>query len=454
MKWPSRSIFYHIYPLGACGAPKENDYSAPSINRLKKIEGWIDHMRSLNMNALYLGPVFESGTHGYDTTDYFKVDRRLGDNQTLKQLVNLCHDNGIRIVLDAVLNHCGRDFFAFKDLRENGKNSPYRNWFSGIDFDEHNNLGDPFTYNTWDGHHDLVKFNLENEEVVRCLLDAVKKWVSEFDIDGLRIDAADVMSHSFLRKLRSRACSLKENFWLLGEVVHGDYNDWVNDSMLHSVTNYEVYKGLYSSHNDENYFEISYSLNRQFGEEGCYRGKLLYNFADNHDVDRVASSLGNPRHLYPLYILLFTIPGIPSIYYGSEYGIEGKRDALSDSMLRPELSLGEVYQTAENSHVIHTIRKLAGIRRAHPGLQMGEYRPLHTDHTSFAFLRSCNNENVLVAVNAEEERKTIQIAVPLKNGMFVDHLNDMKQYSFNQGRLTLELYPHWGVVMVQSSDSQ
>jgi glycosidase len=223
----------------------------------------------------------------------------------------------MRLILDGVFNHVGRDFWAFRDVLSAREQSVYREWFAGLKFGESSPYHDPFTYEGWNGHYSLVKLNLHHPAVVQHLFDAVSLWVEEFNIDGLRLDAADSIDIEFLRKLADFCQNLRPDFWLMGEVVHGDYRHWANDQALDSVTNYECYKGLYSSHVDRNYFEIGYSLNRQFGPDGLYRHLPLYNFVDNHDVNRVMSYLKNPAHLYPLYCLLFTMPGIPSIYYGS-----------------------------------------------------------------------------------------------------------------------------------------
>ncbi|MEZ4517460.1 MAG: alpha-amylase family glycosyl hydrolase [Chloroflexota bacterium] len=338
-EWAKSAIFYHIYPLGLCDAPPRNDFHQDPVPRLNVLHDWLDHIQALGTNAIYLGPVFESTTHGYDTADYFRVDRRLGTNEALKALIRAMKQRGMRVVLDGVFNHVGRDFWAFRDVRQHGRQSRYSNWFAELSFDGTSPYGDPFSYEGWAGHYDLVKLNLNNEAVRQHLFEAVSFWIDQFDIDGLRLDAADHIQPDFFRALRTHCRCHKPDFWLMGEVVHGDYRQWANENMLDSTTNYEVYKGLYSSHVDHNYFEIAYSLNRQFGPDGLYRGLYLYNFADNHDVNRVAGNLTNPAHLYPLYGLLFTMPGIPSVYYGSEWGIAGKRTATSDRMLRPAIDI-------------------------------------------------------------------------------------------------------------------
>lgn len=285
MGYINESVIYNIYPLGFCGAPKENDFKQEY--RLDKIYGWIDHMKSMSVNALVFNPVFESSKHGYDTIDYKKIDCRLGDNESFKKICKTLHDNGIKIMLDGVFNHVGRDFFAFKDVQQNRENSRYASWFENLNFWNNSPYNDGFSYEGWAGYYDLVKLNLHNDEVVNYLLDCARFWIDEFDIDGLRLDAADCIDIEFFKKLKNVCKEKKSDFWLYGEITHGDYNHWANPDVLDSVTNYECYKGIYSSHNDHNYFEIAHSLNRQFANGGIYRNIYTYNFVDNHDVNRV-----------------------------------------------------------------------------------------------------------------------------------------------------------------------
>ena len=375
--WSSDAIFYHIYPLGLTGAPERNDFSQPPVARLEQLYDWMPHLKAMGVNALYLGPLFESTAHGYDTADYYHVDRRLGSDETLAKLSEALHTSGMRLVLDAVFNHVGRDFWAFRDVQSRGLDSPYRDWFHNLRFDGRSPYGDPFTYEPWAGHYDLVKLNLGNPAVREHLFNAVASWMDNFAIDGLRLDAADVIDPDFLKALAAFCKRRRPDFWLMGEIVQGDYRRLVNPQMLDSATNYECYKGLYSSLEAANYFEIAYALNRQFGEGGLYRNIPLYNFADNHDVNRVASNLKKAAHLYPLYCLLFTMPGVPSIYYGSEWGLEGRRTPHSDRMLRPQLDLPEMAPRAPQPRLAGDIARLAALRGSLPALRYGEYRQLY-----------------------------------------------------------------------------
>ena len=384
-EWARDAIFYHIYPLGLCGAPHHNDFQSSSVARLEVLFNWLDHIQNLGANAIYLGPVFESTAHGYDTADYFHVDRRLGTNDTLKNLIGEMKQRGFRVVLDGVFNHVGRDFWAFQDVVQRGQQSAYCSWFCNLNFGQQSPYGDAFTYEGWAGHYDLVKLNLANDAVRQHLFDAVTFWIETFDIDGLRLDAADSIEPAFFQALRQHTHQHKADFWLMGEVVHGDYRLWANETRLDATTNYECYKGLYSSHLDRNYFEIAYALNRQSGADGIYRDLLLYNFADNHDVNRVASNLTNPAHLYTLYGLLFTMPGIPSIYYGSEWGLDGRRTQTSDAALRPALHLPPEH--IPHPHLYDAIRRFARVRHTTPALKVGRYEQRYIAHEQFAFER-------------------------------------------------------------------
>ncbi len=447
--WAYDSIFYHIYPLGFCGAPLENDFSSPGSPRLKLIYDWLDHLQNLGVNALYLGPLFESTSHGYDTADYYHIDRRLGSNEMLSHLSAVLHQKNFRLILDGVFHHVGRDFWAFRDVLERGEQSAYCDWFQGLDFQKRSPYNDPFAYEGWNGHYNLVNLSLKNSSVKDHLFQAIAMWIKEFNIDGLRLDVADSLDIDFLKEL-SRICkSHLPDFWLMGEVIHGDYRKWVNPETLDSVTNYVGYKGLYSSHVDQNYFELAHTLNRQFGEKGIYQNLLLYSFADNHDVNRVASQLRNSAHLYPLYTLLFTMPGVPSIYYGSEWGIEGKRTSKSDKALRPHLDLYEVSRNSPNRDLSKAISRLAHIRRHSIALRYGNYRPLLVKPEQFAFSRQTQDECVIVAVNTADKPVSFKLTLPVKGGkQMIDLLNQGDRFPVQDGKVLIPaVNPCWSRIL-------
>ena len=425
----SDKFIYHIYPIGMCNAEKHNDFCSPKTDKLLKLKGELDRIRQLGVNAIYIGPLFESTSHGYDTVDYYYVDRRLGNNDDFVSFVDECHKKGITVIVDAVFNHTGRDFFAFKDIIQNGRNSKYADWYKNLNFSGHSTYGDCFSYEGWSGCMDLIKLDVDNAEVRKHIFGAVEHWIKDFHIDGLRLDAADVLSLDFLKALRSFTKSIKPDFWLMGEVVHGDYNLWVNNSCLDAVTNYQIYKGLWSSFNDGNMFETAYNLNDQFGQNGKYRQMCLYNFLDNHDVNRLASTVKDNAYLFELYGLLFTIPGIPSVYYSSEYGIRGKRGNSSDYELRTAVKPfkdGADYEdyarpVINPQDLADVIKRFSAIRNTSTALQKGDYSQLFVSNTAFAFKRTFYGEEVIVIINQAKTQQNVQI--PAQSGIWHDMLN-------------------------------
>lgn len=394
--WYHESVFYQIAPLGFCGAPERQDEQ--QFERIYKVQEWIPYFQQLGINAIYFCPVFMSDSHGYDTREYSRIDPRLGSNAAFREVCDALHAAHIRVVLDGVFNHVGRGFWAFQDVLRNRENSPYLHWFH-IDLGGSNGRGDGLWYEGWEGCDDLVKLNLDNPEVVEHLFNCIRGWVSEFQIDGLRLDVAYMLPEQFLRSLRYLAEQFGPAFFLLGEAIHGDYNRIVRPELLHSCTNYECFKGMFSSLNDGNFFEIAYSLKRQFGQESwaLYRGMQLLNFLDNHDVSRIASNLKEKRHLPLAYALLFGIPGIPCVYYGSEWGQEGVKTPGSDSNLRP------CFAAPVQNALSEWVGRLAQLWRGSAALQVGAYREVHLTNRQFVFLREAEGEQVLVALNAAAE---------------------------------------------------
>lgn len=445
--WYEDAIFYHIYPLGLSGAPVHNPADGPVEHRLDSLLPWVEHAQFLGANAFYLGPVFQSSSHGYDTIDYYQVDRRLGDHQTLIRFANAIHQRDMKLVLDGVFNHVGRDFWAFKDVLQQGEKSAYIDWFNNLRFEGTSPFGDPFSYEGWNGHYSLVKLNLNHPHVRDHLFDAIKMWIDQFGIDGLRLDAADSIDFDFLRALHNFTKQQMPDFWLMGEVVHGDYQNWVNSATLDSVTNYASYKGLYSSLNDHNYFEIAHSLERQFGEGGLYKNMKLYNFVDNHDVDRIASKLNQTEHIFPLYILLFSMPGIPSIYYGSEWGVTGSKEHHSDLPLRPKLELDQINAGAPQPGLINTIQKMAAIRHHSPALKRGSYKQLYVNSQQFAFLRQIQTEKVVVILNSASHEVSIDLNLPDRAQRCVDLLNSNEEFIPSDGKLKVGIPPNWGRIL-------
>lgn len=421
--WFENAVIYHIYPLGFCGAEKVNDFKIEPINRIKKIGQWGEYLKELGINTVFLGPIFESTSHGYDTADYFKIDRRLGTNNDFKEVCKKLHDLGIKIVLDGVFNHVGRNFWAFSDLL---KNNSHKEWFN-VNLEGNSPYNDGFWYEGWEGHYELVKLNLFNKDVRNYLLSVIKFWIDEFSIDGIRFDVAYSLNHDFIREVHDMTKKNNNDFWLMGEMIHGDYNLIMNNNMMDSVTNYECYKGIYSSLNSKNMFEIGYSLNRQFGEENwsLYKNKLLYTFLDNHDVSRFATIVKEKNHVPLGYALMFAMPGIPSIYYGSEWGIDGDK-SKGDNDLRPSL------EKPIKNDLYDYIKKLCNIRKMSKALQLGSYKTIFQTNNQFAFLRKYENEKIIFAINIDDKPYSINLkevrGVNILNNENIDGRVDLKGF--------------------------
>ena len=393
--WAYNETFYQIYPIGFCGAPTHND--GVTMHRILKIADWAGYLEELGIGSIILNPIFESDNHGYDTRDLTKIDCRLGTNEDFQTVCETLHSHNIKIMLDGVFNHVGRGFWAFQDVLEKKWDSPYKDWFY-INFDGNSAYNDGFWYEGWEGHYELVKLNLQNPAVTDHLLSCIKMWIETFGIDGLRLDVAYSLDHNFMRRLRSFCEEIKPGFALVGEVLFGDYNLIVNNEMLHSCTNYECYKGLYSSFNSMNLFEIVHSLLRQFGPENwtLYKGKHMLSFVDNHDVTRVASILSNENHLPLIYALMFGMPGIPCVYYGSEWGAKAEK-SQGDPALRAS------FDAPEQNGLTEWIAKLAAAKKQSKALNYGAFRSVLLTNRQCIFERAAEGERVLVAVNADEQ---------------------------------------------------
>lgn len=446
MAWHDEAVFYHIYPLGLTGAPKQNSYEKP-VHRLNTLIPWISHIKEIGCNALYIGPLFESVGHGYETTDYKKLDSRLGDNDDLKNFVAECHRQGIRVILDGVFNHTGRDFFAFQDIKKNRENSPYKDWYCNVNFWGNNEYDDGFSYQNWGGYNLLIKLNQHNPAVRDYICDVIRFWVKEFDIDGIRLDAADVMEFDYMRAFRQVAEEVKPDFWLMGEVIHGDYTRWVNENTLHSVTNYHLHKALYSGHNDHNYFEIAHTVKRLYGMGGNRPdGLKLYNFVDNHDVERIYTKLTNKAHFVPVHILLYTLPGVPSIYYGSEFGIEGKKERYSDDSLRPALELSDYDDAPKTNPCTRLIGALGRIRQANKALSYGDYQELLLTNRQYAFSRNRGGESVVITVNNDESDYVMN--VPAGAGAAYVGALSGQRVDVVDGRITVNVKANAGEIWI------
>lgn len=423
--WFDEAVFYQIYPLGFCGAERENDFGE-TRHRLGKIEAEIPRLKALGITAVLFNPLFESEKHGYDTVDFYKIDRRLGTNEEFRALVEKLHAAGIKVVLDGVFNHTGRRFPPFREVLEKREGTDYRFWFN-INFWGNSRYNDGLDYENWEGHPELVKLRLENLDVQNYLMDAVRFWIDFFGIDGLRLDVCYLLPPWFMELLRRTVNAAKPEFFLVGEVIHcGNFQGNISPERLNSITNYECFKGMVSAFNSDNLFEIEASLTRLFSSQpwALYTGKRMLNFVDNHDVLRAYTALKEKRNLLNLYTLLFTIPGIPCVYYGSEYAAEGDKSDF-DYKLRP--CIDEIDRSAHPELAAHLCR-LAQIRRESRALCYGTYARATVQNRYFSFVRECDGEKIIVAVNISDGDQTVRVeeaeGVDLLTGQ-VRNLNDI-----------------------------
>ncbi len=443
MAWYDEAVFYHIYPLGLTGAPKQNSYGEP-VHRLNTILPWISHIKEIGCNAIYIGPLFESVGHGYETTDYKKLDSRLGTNEDLTNFVAECHSQGIRVILDGVFNHTGRDFFAFQDIKRNRENSPYKDWYCNVNFWGNNSFNDGFSYENWGGYDLLVKLNQHNPAVKDYICDVIRFWVREFDIDGIRLDAADVLDFEYMKALRVVANEVKPDFWLMGEVIHGNYSRWANNETLHSVTNYMLHKALYSGHNDHNYFEVAHTI--KYVSDMIGNKLNLYTFVDNHDVERIYTKLSNKAHFLPVHVMLYTLPGIPSLYYGSEFGIEGRKERSSDDSLRPALNYEDYKDAVKTNECTKLIASLGRIRQNTPALMYGDYKELLLQTTHFAYARILDGKSVITTVNNADN----EVVMNLQAGNSAEYIGALtgERISVNGGHIQVKVSANSGEVWI------
>jgi cyclomaltodextrinase len=454
--WAREAIFYHIYPLGFLGAPPQNDPEGEPVPRLADLRKWYDHIAGLGVNAIYFGPLFESVRHGYDTTDYFQIDRRLGDVALFRQIVGELHERGIRVILDGVFNHTGREFFAFRDIREHGQDSRYAGWYH-VDWSGESSYQDGFAYECWEGHQSLPRLNLDNPDVRQYIFEVCRMWLGDVGVDGWRLDVAYEISPDFWWEFRRECKRINPDCLLLGEMIYGDYRTWVAPDLLDSGTDYQLYKAFWSSLNDANLWELKYALERAYHSEVGVFGELtLLNFLGNHDVTRILSKLEDPRHIYVALIMLFTVPGIPCLYYGDEIGLTGRKEEGDQALRRPMLP-PDAEWPEQSGHLYREMARMVALRKRLPVLSYGRFAALEVTDTQFSFLRMKDNQVAVVALNAGDEE--VAMAIPVgREGVgdgtrFRDALEpDAQTFTVTDGKIEIEpLWPYWGRVLVSES---
>ena len=355
--WVEHVIWWHVYPLGFVGA----GHHRTEPHALRRLEGWLDHLVSLGANGLLLGPVFTSSSHGYDTTDYFHVDPRLGDDADLDRLVIACHDRGIRVLLDGVFNHAGRQFPPVAQALAEGAGSPAAEWVSRL-YDH----GGTVTADYFEGHDTLVTLNHASPRVQEFVRDVMLHWLRR-GIDGWRLDAAYAVPASFWAAVMPGVRQEFGEAWFVGEMIHGDYAGYVAESGIDSVTQYELWKAVWSALDSVNLHELDWTLRRH---RDLLEHVLPMTFLSNHDVTRVASQVRDHRHLTHAVALLGFLPGVPSVYYGDEFGLEAVKEQRpgGDDAVRPEFPQARGRFSNPHPEVEAAYRRMLGLRRRHPWL--------------------------------------------------------------------------------------
>ncbi|MBV9515054.1 MAG: alpha-amylase [Mycobacteriaceae bacterium] len=370
LAWVQHAIWWQVYPLGFVGA-----YPAappPGQHRLRRLVRWFDHAIALGASGIALGPIFASRTHGYDTTDHYRIDARLGDDADFDFLVEQAHRRGLRVLLDGVFNHVGTDF-------------PHSSWFrSG-----------PNGFHTFEGHGELIALDHFNAEVIDYVGDVMRHWLGR-GADGWRLDAAYAMPDAFWASVIPGVRTAYPGAWFVGEVIHGDYSARVRDGTFDSVTQYELWKAIWSACNDGNFHELDWALQRH---NEFLEAFAPLTFVGNHDVTRIATRLDDPRHLAHAVVILMTVGGVPSIYAGDEFARLGTKEERhgGDDAIRPEFPVAPepLDRVAEEAFRLHQF--LIGLRRRHPWLHRATTHAVLLQNRRYAYI-SRHHENALLVV--------------------------------------------------------
>ena len=384
--WIDHAIWWHVYPLGFVGAHPADPPPTVDEHRLRRLVDWLDHPVELGASGLALGPIFASRTHGYDTTDYHRIDPRLGDDEDFDVLVAEAKARGLRILLDGVFNHVGVDFARFRDGDAE--------WFrkSGNGFE------------TFEGHDGLIALNHDNPDVVDFVVDVMTHWLRR-GIDGWRLDAAYAMSPRFWRRVLPRVRDEFPDAWFVGEVIHGDYAGIVSAASFDSVTQYELWKAVWSSLNDANFHELDHALRRH---DEFLDSFVPMTFVGNHDVTRIASKVDDVRHVEHALALLFTLGGTPSVYAGDEWAYRGVKEERfgGDDAVRPEFPERPADATPLGHDEYRLHQHLIGLRRRNPWLHNARTTALQLTNERYVYRvagRDDDNDALVVALNVADE---------------------------------------------------
>ncbi len=436
-RWARQAVFWHLYPLGFVGAAHVRDASAHVEHRLLAIVPWLDYAKELGVTALLLGPIFCSETHGYDTTDHFLIDPRLGDEADFDTLIKEARQRDLAVVLDGVFNHVGREFQAFRDVTVHARASTMGQWFhlqwpSPAAPDQRPEVG------IFEGHAQLVRLNHGAPAVIEHVMKVMLYWLAR-GASGWRLDAAYSVDAAFWRAVLPEVRTRYPGAYLVGEVIHGDYSAMVEQSGFDAVTQYELWKAVWSSLNDRNWFELKHALERHNRWLDSF---LPLTFIGNHDVTRIASRLGEPRHIALATVLLLTLPGVPSIYAGDEQGFRAIKEARpgGDDAIRAAFPAvpGELSPGGWWLYRLH--QQLIGLRRACGWLEQARVDIVQISTTLLAYQVTAGEHTLLVALNAAE--KDAMLELPSSLALL---LADAARHDAGSGMLQLEAFG-WAVL--------
>ena len=385
--WVEHVIWWQVYPLGFVGAFPADPPPGPVEHRLRRLVAWFDHAIALGASGIALGPIFASRTHGYDTTDHFRIDPRVGDDADFDHLVDEAHGRGLRILLDGVFNHVGADFARYREAPHDDISA---RWFRGR----------PGRFHTFEGHSELITLNHDNPEVTDYTVDVMSHWLGR-GADGWRLDAAYAVPQQFWAITLPRVRERHPNAWFVGELIHGDYAAVVDAAGFDSATQYELWKAIWSSLNDGNFFELDWALQRH---NEFLAGFAPLTFIGNHDVTRIASRLVNPDHLAHALVILLTVGGIPSVYAGDEFGFRGVKEERygGDDAVRPEFGSPPMPLDASGARVWALHQYLIGLRRRHPWLHAATTTTLRLDNRHYVYQTRRGGDALLVALNIDD----------------------------------------------------
>lgn len=367
-EWTEHVIWWHVYPLGFVGADTTGQDRTPT-HELRRLEGWLNDVIALGANGIALGPIFASSTHGYDTIDYFRIDERLGDEGDFASLVTAAHDHGIRLLLDGVFNHVGREFPDTTLVRD----------------------GD-----TFEGHDALVELNHDDPAVADLVARVMIHWLDR-GADGWRLDAAYSVPPAFWARVLPRVREAHPDAYIVGEVLHGDYAAIVSESGMDAVTQYELWQSTWHAIAEANFFELDWTLTRHNEMLDTF---VPYTFVGNHDVSRLATRIPDERHRAHALVLLFTLAGTPSVYYGDERGLEGLKEERfgGDDAIRPEFPASPA-DLPDGRDVFALHQELIAVRRRHPWLHTARSRTLALANENLVLEVRSGDDRIVVALN-------------------------------------------------------